>query len=548
MAKAFHFVTETRKAQVFSYGIRSLIELNIPEPAALFKRLLDIPFTLENPSDLDLTAPDCSAISTKNYKEMAASLGVTAEAPPSANPDLNLVVERTGPVNKGPHTLPFTVTVPAGYTAVNLHLSEIDIDENRKSQRSAWMHLGTGTVGWQKKKGAIIQSIDDHAINLPAGDYSADVTVNNLKSYMIRVVITMKGVQPDLTEWKENLCALLQDAYDKKREEIKLQKEAYDEAFSEHMAAQEELRRNKYNQHPFVMSQIIKEHLQQAAISYISCQFFDDNNAMKHRVKPCGFPQMDIREAKKEGEMVRFFEHAFEWKFMSYALYPTFWGRKCTWKDTAQDEGSSNHLFTKFLQAGNARISLSIRPGFEGLVQYFLENKKIWGETGIPPITGDGYLSIVQELKESKDNFNADRDGCVEWDGNDTAQSKLILSGNDDYYTEQLDANGDPTGVFEFDQAKADIDIDREITIECFTYRIADIEDQNGSLTVTLDRKLEVPCGKRTFEDIYQNRCLPWSTGALYVGAPWSYDLPTSLIWLGANSRCLPCYPIECEE
>jgi hypothetical protein len=41
---------------------------------------------------------------------------------------------------------------------------------------------------------------------------------------------------------------------------------------------------------------------------------------------------------------------------------------------------------------------------------------------------------------------------------------------------------------------------------------------------------------------------LHWSTGALFVGAPWEFSVPTRLVWLREKGRCLPCYPIECEE
>ena len=255
---------------------------------------------------------------------------------------------------------------------------------------------------------------------------------------------------------------------------------------------------------------------------------------------------MDIVEAKKEGEFVRFFENAFEWKFMNYVFYPSFWGRKCTWKEKAQENGSNNKLFNKFLEAGSARVSIAVRPGFEELVNYYLKFRRVWGYDGTIPTAGLGFLPIIQEIKEDKENFNTERDGYLVWNGSLGRRDQLVLYGNDDYFVDEIDPNTQlPTGNTIFDPS---IDINREITIESVTYRIVAIEEIDGDIVITLDRDLEEVCSK-SFEALYENRHLPWSTGALFVGSAWKYKVPTSLVWLREESRCLPCsYPIKCEE
>ncbi|HHD79855.1 MAG TPA: hypothetical protein ENK98_09545, partial [Epsilonproteobacteria bacterium] len=49
MSRQFYYVNQVRKAQVYSYGVRQIIDLTLPEPATLFKRLLEIPFEGINP-------------------------------------------------------------------------------------------------------------------------------------------------------------------------------------------------------------------------------------------------------------------------------------------------------------------------------------------------------------------------------------------------------------------------------------------------------------------------------------------------------------------
>ncbi len=102
-----------------------------------------------------------------------------------------------------------------------------------------------------------------------------------------------------------------------------------------------------------------------------------------------------------------------------------------------------------------------------------------------------------------------------------------------------------PTVNTIFDQRA---EINRELMLEDVTFRILAIEEINGEIVMTLDRDLEEICSK-SFEALYENRHLPWSIGALFVGSAWKYKVPTSLVWLREESRCLPCsYPIKCEE
>ncbi len=549
MSRQFYYVNQVRKAQVYSYGVREIIDLTIPEPAALYKHLLKIPFEEKDPGKFTLVEPNCSKINPKNYKEYGKKYDVSLPSPPAKKTCSQIVrnVDKTN-VGKNEQIYMVHVQIPKGCVAKRMYVSEMDIDDERKKDRSLWIDFQGAVIGWRKtsNKPDGLEAVDETFLNIGEGEYEIKLTATNLRSFTTRFAIVLEGIAPDLTEWRQEVCDLLIEAYDKKKEAHRLAVEAYEKVKEAHERQQQELRDAKYNQHPFVMSEMIREQLQQAVISYIACQFFDSNHAMKNRVKPCGFPQMDIAEAKKEGEFVRFFEHAFEWKFMNYVLYPSFWGRKCTWKEKAQEEGSKNKLFNKFLEAGSARVSIAVRPGFEELVNYYLKFRRVWGYDGTIPTAGLGFLPIIQEIKEDKENFNTQRDGYVVWSGSLGRRDQLVLYGNDDYFVDEIDPNTQlPTGNTIFDPST---DINREITIECVTYRILAIEEINGEIVMTLDRDLEEICSK-SFEALYENRHLPWSIGALFVGSAWKYKVPTSLVWLREESRCLPCsYPIKCEE
>ena len=102
----------------------------------------------------------------------------------------------------------------------------------------------------------------------------------------------------------------------------------------------------------------------------------------------------------KYASVVKFMEQAFEWEIMSYIFYPFYWGNKENW-DKLYGQQTDDVLFTKFLQSGMARVILTVRPGFEDAVNWFLETGQVWNGLSSPPVIGDDlYLSIVDELQE----------------------------------------------------------------------------------------------------------------------------------------------------
>ena len=103
---------------------------------------------------------------------------------------------------------------------------------------------------------------------------------------------------------------------------------------------------------------------------------------------------------EEQGRIVRFFEQAFEWEQMTYFFYPYYWGRKQTWYDKALKD-NDDPIFAGFLNAGEARVVIPVRPTFEADLGYFLLTGQIWGGADLPSITDSDYLPITEEIKES---------------------------------------------------------------------------------------------------------------------------------------------------
>lgn len=136
------------------------------------------------------------------------------------------------------------------------------------------------------------------------------------------------------------------------------------------------------------------------------------HNCMAYLVDPdklgsqlyTGNDLFDFSIKKDEGmdeyaSLVKFMEQAFEWDIMSYNFYPYYWGSKTEWQDLYQSE-SIDPLFRSFLQSGMARVVVTVKPGFEDAVQFYMSTGKIWNGGEVPVIGDPMYISLVEEMRE----------------------------------------------------------------------------------------------------------------------------------------------------
>jgi hypothetical protein len=75
--------------------------------------------------------------------------------------------------------------------------------------------------------------------------------------------------------------------------------------------------------------------------------------------------------------LAKFMEQAFEWSVMDYTFYPYYWANKEHWNDL-YNVTELDPLFRSFLQAGMARVIVTVKPGFEDAVQFFMSTGRIW--------------------------------------------------------------------------------------------------------------------------------------------------------------------------
>ncbi len=525
----YHFMNMISKGQVMNYGKRLMFEFVLPEPLEMYKALMSkeiAPFGLTKPIKPTLLP---TQITEANYQTYVVQYGLEGIKPISEPLEkyvsINLHAD-FDPDNKREGFIVTSASIPTDYQAVRF-------------EKSGTLEWGDGAVSCGIAVGpehSYIQhpSYSIPGKNLPYLEGTIPINFTGWGVNYVNMIVNIKCVRKPhiLTEWQLNIYEKILATHE---EEL----QSYNTELAKWKANKEA--KMKFGRNPFINREIERTELKRMAISYISCQFYDQFKAMKRNVKPCGLPQMDLEEAQKDGAFIQFFEQLFDWNLMTYLFYPYFWGQKCSWSNKIQ-ENSGDPLFDKALSAGAARALVPVRQGHEPLAMHWVTFGEIWEGSSLPPVPGSTYyVSMAQEIKEQKGVFYTDREGKLEvFNG----QNEIVLTSSAYYYD---------FGTSAVNQLKIDNDIDREIIINCEVYRVVAItEDTTDATHHTWKITLE-----RDYEGVDDSN-LKWSTGAVFVGAPFEFNVPTNLVYLRnqknasgeyVTSDCLPCYPLEkCDE
>ena len=127
-------------------------------------------------------------------------------------------------------------------------------------------------------------------------------------------------------------------------------------------------------------------------------------NELFNAMKPTGafgYPEFDVNEALVEGQIIQFFEQAFEWNNLTYRFYPYFWGRKENWRTSALID-DTDPQFADFLRAGAARVVIPVHPAYvEAMLHYLPHPSEVWNGD-LPPTVDDPLLHLHRRRDPSR--------------------------------------------------------------------------------------------------------------------------------------------------
>jgi hypothetical protein len=536
----YFWVTQENEGQVFSHGLRGMVEFLIPSPAMLYQQLEKLKakreFNLKKPKHPCLRIED---IISDKYSDYVVGYDLYELPKPPETPPIKcqkLIVKHDQKQAQ--------VNIPNGYTASSMQLIDSKIKRSRFGRNPRLTFRFGGKKLQHKFQGGVDTKISNATLNVSTSGMATIDEADLGSGSWLDIKITFTPNPVDDSEWKLTVLKMIIEKY---KEELR----KYEEALAEHNRRQEDNRIQ--GRHPFAAVELVRAEIKRAAI-YMMCDEFDCDDVMNLKSEPCGYPEINRSTAEKKTWDWYFFDRAFDWQLMSYKFYDYFRNPKCSWPDKF-DPNDPNFMFNAFLRAGYVRVQCPITPAMDQDVLWYLNTKQKWGSGGTIPINPNDprWVSVVEEIKHSYDVYQNDREGLVTAIVNTSSTNvntnQVMITGSDRYW--------DPlSGTI--DQNAINLDLQREIFVDGISYRIINIElDSSGpsygpssgsdmQWIVSLNRIFE----GEAFADVSNNilKKYNYAIGAKYIGAPFQFELPTNLIWVGDHeNRCLPCYPIECK-
>lgn len=409
----YRWVDKIFKNQVINYGKRLMFEFMIPEPAKL--HLLGMTENESLGTKLEKPIDPRNFIDAASEKEKLNLKDFTSMNPRTAgywgsmyNADINPVPDTIISISHSFQDRTLGIDDNGyGRWAGAYFNNDFKVPENYYAT-----HV-KGKISYVKGvtfSGNMSESSDIYICGQKMLGGNVDTALNNVKDK-----ITVSAISWDVKALSGSLvatCQLTPEALAKwQQETFKAIIDAYEKALQEYnqkLAEENAIGVRIKDENPGFYRQIENIILRKNCISYI----IDQNEQAKRTYGKNMFNTLDgernfrnheINVSKELDDYTafsKFIEQAFEWEIMSYNFYPYYWGTKKDWASLYQYD-NNDPLFRSFMQAGMARVIVTVRPGFEEAVNYYMQTGQIWNGGEVPVIEDKLFMSIVDELRQT---------------------------------------------------------------------------------------------------------------------------------------------------
>lgn len=379
----YQWVNKVYQAQMYNYGLRAMFDFMVPEPAAFLTAAMMSghrnTLTVTKPPGFPLKP---AQVTEQNYGFWVRLYAATDVTPP---PELFKTAAMDFKAGGGDKNTNYNhsgqIAIDDGYRAVygsvgavkNIWENDhtVDIVLGQRTHR-----LETGNWSWTTR-------LDSERGSVPVA-----IDTWHVSQVAVAIEVKCQRTTRAMDKWRLKTHGKLMTAYRARLAEY------------EEKLAQLEMQAGVaiHGRNPAANLVTIKHELKKTCISVVTDQQYELFDAIE--TSPTnGLPQPDLHEAAGEGPYVRFFEQAFEWENMTWVTYPYFWARKSEWDEMISYE-DPDPVFSDFLRAGYARVSVPARPGFEGAIDHFLTFGELWNGGPLPTISNPQYLPIAEEIAE----------------------------------------------------------------------------------------------------------------------------------------------------
>ncbi|KAB1232513.1 hypothetical protein [Chryseobacterium viscerum] len=446
----YRHINAVYRNRIHNYGRRLMIEFSIPEPALIHKlatriddtKLYDELKKYKAPNDPSKMLKSIDDINESNYLNFSIAFDITLDAPPTTfqyimpkqqsgkafycGPRKQLSVDFTNPNNS--NYLPINDLIPKNYKLQDYILSSFSLGSGLLEFNTDFgVIILPGGVGFLK---LAIGNLE-YLIETYTGDgsrhtipprkidkYNILPDNNGYKFYLSgrkidecwidSVDIEFKPKEEAIYRWRKKCFDEIYADYDKKNKQYEIDVKAVIQKYKDEVINSIKIENEKYNQQDSHFREIEINTLKRNCLSYLIDEQSKENvirkfgtNLIRNRNS---FESVYVEKAHDLDEytaFVRFLEQAFEWENMSYTFYPYYWGDEKSWKENYNEE-SGNVLHKAFLQAGMARVIVTVRPKFENAVNMYMTTGKIWMGGNLPVYGSALFVSIANELKSDE--------------------------------------------------------------------------------------------------------------------------------------------------
>lgn len=498
------WVEKIHEVALRHYGTRLMIEFHIPEPGlSLFSQAQASRISVPKPAPLSIGPLD---IDPTNYLCIAKAYGAVGVEPPPAQfvevgyswrsePDED---EDGG---KAEDTIAAMIAVPDGYQPVAGHASLTSIPLTSVSTDDIYLYVA---IGGREVIESIGYSNDADWMIEQAAQWPNGVPVSMMahghwdKTLTLHVTLRCERTAEAMTSWQLRTWEKVVEAHERLQQQYDravLEAAAQNAALFEISGASEAVNRD-----------VERNELKKWAIKTMRVESFD-GPLFDAVVKVGDQPEIDPVVSDRQKPVVSFFEEAFEWREMSYFLYPYFWGRRSAWNARLATSGT-DYRHTTFLQAGAARVIVPVTPGYEERVLHYLDSDPADPEIERIASPAPG------EVPADSQNPQLWLDLIVEKNADLALGSGTLgVTKASDLVTINADSRWTPS----------DRDLGRDIFIGGDRYQVVEAIPANQQ--IRLDRGYEQASDAHAV----------YATGSVPFGAPWLVRIPTELVILKEN-------------
>lgn len=395
----YRWIDKVYKNQVFNYGKRLMYEFMIPQPASFHNQAIKVmaqsqtATLLEKPVDPRsfagiLKLDNATKVNSLTFPYWAGIYNVEVKAAPDEYISISEAfglgsAEATGDYKTAAKS--FKMEIAEGYEATSAFAGISYVYNGGNTTPLANIRIGNGANQYIGGSTGTRETSVPFSSNPVRKTLAVSAESRNLGGLIINVIAYCRRTAESYANWQLEVFNAIINAYNEKLD-------AYNKAISVITPPE-----TTKSMNPGFYRQIENSVLRKNCITYLVS---DVNMGKKFYQGSTTGDTLPLVNAGMDqyASMVKFIEQAFEWEIMSYKFYPFYWGNRAEWQQNYQQE-VDDPIFRSFLQAGMARAIVSIRPGFEEAVMYFMATGQIWNGGQVPAIGDDLYLSIVEELK-----------------------------------------------------------------------------------------------------------------------------------------------------